>query len=167
MEKKNGLDHLEIISRISFLKKVDLFQNVPGDYLASIVELLKEKSYYEGEILFKKGDPGDAFYLIKTGKISILSEDKEVAVILPGQGTGEMSLIDGEPRSATALIKEDSELFRLSSADFHKLLNSYTSITTSLLKTLSQRSRSLLAKDSGKLPDRPAESITQPPRSGR
>jgi hypothetical protein len=140
------IDYYEMISRISFLKKVDLFANVPADYLASIVGLLKEKTFYKGEVLFSQGDPGDAFYLIKTGVISVMTNNIEVAELGPGQGIGEMALIEGETRSATAILKEDSELFRLSSSDFNKLLNSYPSITISLLKTISRRLRSRMAK---------------------
>lgn len=140
------IDYYEIISRISFLKKVNLFTDLPADYLASIVPLLKEKTFYKDEILFSQGEIGDAFYLIKTGSISVLANNIEVAVLGPGEGIGEMALIEGETRSATALLKEDSQLFKLSSTDFNKLLNSYSSITISLLKTLSQRLRIRAAK---------------------
>jgi hypothetical protein len=141
---ENQIDYYEILSRISFLKKVNLFANVPADYLASIVPLLKEKTFYKNEVLFSEGDVGDAFYLIKSGSISVIANDKEVAVLGIGEGIGEMALIEGETRSATAIIKEDSQLFQLSSSDFNKLLNSYSSITISLLKTLSQRLRTHL-----------------------
>jgi CRP/FNR family cyclic AMP-dependent transcriptional regulator len=114
--------------------------------LASIVPLLKEKTFYKDEILFSQGEIGDAFYLIKTGSISVLANNIEVAVLGPGEGIGEMALIEGETRSATALLKEDSQLFKLSSNDFNKLLTSYSSITISLLKTLSQRLRIRAAK---------------------
>lgn len=143
---ENQIDYYEIISRISFLKKVNLFADLPADYLASIVPLLKEKTFYKDEILFSQGEIGDAFYLIKTGSISVLANNIEVAVLGPGEGIGEMALIEGETRSATALLKEDSQLFKLSSNDFNKLLNSYSSITISLLKTLSQRLRIRAAK---------------------
>lgn len=141
METANQIDYYEIISRISFLKKVDLFANIPADYLASIVVLLKEKTFYKNEILFSQGDPGDAFYVIKSGSISVRVNGKEIAVLGEGEGIGEMALIDGESRSATAILREDSELLRLSSSDFNKLLSSYSSITIALLKTLSHRLR--------------------------
>ncbi len=79
----------------------------------------EEKSAYEkqlntGEILFKDGDAGDEMYLIKSGKIRISKPsgeiEKTLAVLKEGDFFGEMSVIDGSPRSATATAIEPSEL---------------------------------------------------------
>jgi len=79
----------------------------------------EEKSGYEkqlntGEILFKDGDPGDEMYLIKSGKIRISKPsgeiEKTLAVLKEGDFFGEMSVIDGSPRSATATAIEPSDL---------------------------------------------------------
>ncbi|TET23086.1 MAG: Crp/Fnr family transcriptional regulator [Candidatus Cloacimonadota bacterium] len=79
----------------------------------------EEKSGYEkqlntGEVLFKDGDPGDEMYLIKSGKVRISKPageiEKTLAVLKEGDFFGEMSVIDGSPRSATAMAVEPTEL---------------------------------------------------------
>lgn len=73
-----------------------------------------EKQLNTGEVLFKDGDPGDEMYLIKSGKIRISKAagdvEKTLAILKEGDFFGEMSVIDGSPRSATATAIEPVEL---------------------------------------------------------
>jgi CRP/FNR family transcriptional regulator len=73
-----------------------------------------EKQLNTGEVLFKDGDPGDEMYLIKSGKVRISKPagdvEKTLAVLKEGDFFGEMSVIDGSPRSATATAIEPAEL---------------------------------------------------------
>lgn len=73
-----------------------------------------EKQLNTGEVMFKDGDPGDEMYLIKSGKIRISKPagdvEKTLAVLKEGDFFGEMSVIDGSPRSATATAIEPAEL---------------------------------------------------------
>lgn len=73
-----------------------------------------EKQLNTGEVLFKDGDRGDEMYLIKSGKIRISKSagevEKTLAVLKEGDFFGEMSVIDGSPRSATATAIEPAEL---------------------------------------------------------
>ena len=132
---------ISLMSTISFLKDVELFQDIPANYLASIAELMKKTTYYKGEILFHKGDAGDVFHIVQSGRIQIDIKGTHV-YIEPGEGIGEMSLLDGEPRSATAKIAEDSTLLSLTLRDFNHILNSHTSIARSMLRIMSIRLRS-------------------------
>jgi len=73
-----------------------------------------EKQLNTGDVLFKDGDPGDEMYLIKSGKIRISKAagdiEKTLAILKEGDFFGEMSVIDGSPRSATATAIEPTEL---------------------------------------------------------
>lgn len=73
-----------------------------------------EKQLNTGKVLFKDGDPGDEMYLIKSGKIRISKAagdvEKTLAILKEGDFFGEMSVIDGSPRSATATAIEPVEL---------------------------------------------------------
>jgi len=73
-----------------------------------------EKQLNTGDVLFKDGDPGDEMYLIKSGKIRISKAagdiEKTLAILKEGDFFGEMSVIDGSPRSATATALEPTEL---------------------------------------------------------
>ncbi|MEO0288294.1 MAG: cyclic nucleotide-binding domain-containing protein [candidate division WOR-3 bacterium] len=66
----------------------------------------------KGELLFKQGDPPDEVYLVKSGKIEIFVNEgeskKRLNIITEGEFLGEMAIIDGRPRSASAAALEDS-----------------------------------------------------------
>ncbi len=83
-----------------------------------------EKVLKDGEILFREGEIGDEMYLIKSGKIKIVQkvgdEMKVLAVLSEGDFFGEMALIDGSPRSATAIAEGDTELITFDKVAFRK-----------------------------------------------
>ncbi len=143
MAEEKNLDLFRIISIMSFLKEIDLFKDIPGSYLASVAEIVKEKTYYKGEKLFSQGDVGDALYLVDTGLIGIKVNDNEVAKLGKNACIGEMALIDGEQRSASAVALEESKLYYISAFEFNYLLSTQPSIAISLLKTLSSRIREI------------------------
>lgn len=92
------------------------------------------------------GEPGDALYVVLGGraKVSLVSEDgKEIILsfIDPGQVFGEMSLLDGLPRSATVATMEESRLLVLWRKDVIPYLESHPAVTLSLLAAMSQRLR--------------------------
>ncbi len=132
---------LGVLSVVSFLKKVELFSEIPANYLIPIAEMMKHKTAFAGETLFKKGDTGDSLYLIQKGAIEILFDDNHSIRVEAGETIGDMALIDGESRSATARVAEDSRLLQLRSYDFNRLLLTYPIIAKSLLRILSKRLR--------------------------
>ncbi|MEJ5307002.1 MAG: Crp/Fnr family transcriptional regulator [candidate division WOR-3 bacterium] len=83
-----------------------------------------EKVLKDGEVLFREGEVGDEMYLIKSGKIKIVQkigdEMKVLAVLSEGDFFGEMALIDGSPRSATAIAEGDTELITFDKVAFRK-----------------------------------------------
>ncbi|MBF0323089.1 MAG: cyclic nucleotide-binding domain-containing protein, partial [Magnetococcales bacterium] len=131
----------EIISQVSFLSKVPLFQDVPADYLAIMAELFDTRVCLPGEIVFQQGDQGDAFFIVQSGLVAVTVQEKEVGRFGPGAGIGEMSLLDNEPRSASCAVLEETRLLRLSSRSFSHLLETFPSIGTVLLRSMSQRLR--------------------------
>lgn len=137
-ENKNVLG---VLSIVSFLKKVDLFSEIPANYLIPIAEMMKHRTAFAGETLFEKGDTGDSLYVIQKGTIEIVIDANRTIALKTGEAIGDMALIDGEPRSATARVYEDSRLLQLRSYDFNRLLLSYPIIAKSLLRILSKRLR--------------------------
>ncbi|MEO0233645.1 MAG: Crp/Fnr family transcriptional regulator [candidate division WOR-3 bacterium] len=83
-----------------------------------------ERLLKDGEVLFREGEIGDEMYLIKSGKIKIVQkigdEMKVLAVLSEGDFFGEMALIDGSPRSATAIAEGDTELITFDKVAFRK-----------------------------------------------
>lgn len=130
---------------INVLKKIPLFASlseVDQQYLAS---LLRRRSLLKGEMLFRQGDEGTALYIIHKGRIKIsLSRGIDMvtlAILDEGEFLGEMSLLDGLPRSADAAALEDSQLYVLNRKDFLPFLIQNDSAVLAVLFALSMRLR--------------------------
>jgi len=103
-----------------------------------------EKKLNPGEVLFNEGDKGDVMYLIKDGKIKITKgkneDEKVLAVLKDGDFFGEMAIIDGSPRSATATAIESSSLLIIDKETFKSKIKENPLIEY-VLETLTKRLR--------------------------
>ena len=101
----------------------------------------------KGELLLKEGERGDRLYILKRGKLSAflgqLQSPKVLGHIIPGEFVGEMAYINGEPRVASVVADEDSELVEFSIATFDQILYRKPSWIKALLSTLSKRVKEL------------------------
>jgi CRP-like cAMP-binding protein len=140
--QKLGLSQL--VSTMSFLREVSLFRDLSTPALATIAGIAQEVHLLDGDTLFEEGDPGESLYLVSEGKISVIVEEREVAVLDRNACLGEMALISGLPRSATARALGEARLLRIDSDDFDNLLSNEPEIPYALLKTLAQRLRAAL-----------------------
>jgi CRP-like cAMP-binding protein len=97
-----------------------------------------------GDVLFREGDTGDMMYLIRQGKIKIVKgrgeEEKVLAVLKEGDFFGEMAIIDGSPRSATAVAVDEVGLLTIDKETFHSKIRENPLISY-VLETLSRRLR--------------------------
>jgi CRP-like cAMP-binding protein len=137
------------ISKI--IKQVPIFRMLGKESIDFIIERLKFKSYESEETICKIGDPGDTMFIIIGGgvKICIYSQDDEEQVVAnlgPGDYVGEMALLTGEPRSASVITTEPSEMFLLHKNDFDVILEKFPSISLSMGKIVSKRLRETLTK---------------------
>jgi CRP-like cAMP-binding protein len=137
-------------STTEILAEIDLFAGLPRAHLQRVVEIGVEESHRTGAKIFEEGDKGDKFYLILDGAIRISRfvpgmGEEALAVLRPGAYFGEMSLIDDEPRSATALAHERCRLFVVKRRDLEDLLFVDRDLAYELLwnwvRTLSRRLR--------------------------
>ncbi len=100
----------------------------------------------DGEVLFRRGDPGDAFYLIESGKIRIFTIDEggqEITLntLREGEAIGELALMDDRPRSASACALGRTVLNRLSREDFLAGVQASPELSRRIVRLLSQRTR--------------------------
>ncbi len=96
-----------------------------------------------GEIIFCEYEPGDAFYLIQSGKVKIVKIvgeiEKTLDVLNPGEFFGEMALLEEAPRSATTIALTDVKLLEFNRANFEVLMQGNPQIVLNLLKLFSKR----------------------------
>ncbi len=128
------------------LAQMPLFAGLAADELDELATLFRPRRYGKGEVVFREGDPGTAFYVVEAGevKLTLVSLDgKEVMLALLGPGGffGELSLLDGEPRSADATARVDSLLLILDREDFLRLVEGRPQLARGLLAALSRRLR--------------------------
>ncbi len=127
------------------LKNIPLFSFVSDEDLELIAEKLELRSFPANTQLIEEGDPGDCLYLIKTGRVKVFAkhEDLKQEIILSyldaGDHFGEMSLISGEPRSASVVSVTDIEVWELSRSVFDSLIMNNPNITLTLTHLLTQR----------------------------
>jgi CRP/FNR family cyclic AMP-dependent transcriptional regulator len=128
------------------LKDVPLFAGLTDDDLARLSLLLTEKHYPRETVIVSATDPGDALYIVADGEVKVsLWSDSGREIILstlgPGSFFGEMSLVDGEPRSANVACLTDSLLLRLGRREFLQALRSYPTIAINVMTEICVRLR--------------------------
>lgn len=143
------------VERRRLLSHVSLFSLLDEADLDELLKLTTTRRLGEGEILFRKGDPGRQLYGVLEGRLKIYSsgaDGREVVFGLsdPGDVTGEIALLDSEPRSATVVALEPTELLMLDRRDFLPFLQRHPSVAIRLAEILAERLRRLseLAEDS-------------------
>lgn len=101
--------------------------------------------YRAGEIVFREGDPGAEMYVIQSGQVELyrnVSDEKRfIRVFEKGDFFGEMSLLEGMPRTATAQVLEDADLIVINGATFDQMIKSNIEIAVRMLRKLSKRLR--------------------------
>jgi len=135
---------INLFERIRLLKQSSIFNGVETDDLRFVAELLEQEVSFKSEHIFDINDYGNEMYIITSGKIGISiksHEDDYISILSTGDCFGEMNLLDGLPRSATACALEDSQLLSLSKSNLRGLILSYPEISLGMLRSLSLRLR--------------------------
>jgi CRP-like cAMP-binding protein len=136
----------ELLEKILFLQKVDIFENLTIEELQKIAQITETEHYNDDEYLFRQGDPGNYAYIIVSGKVELFFETKKNVVqtlMTFGEGAcfGEMALLDGETRSAGARTVTESIISKISRNDFIQTLNRYPAMALGIISQLSYRLR--------------------------
>jgi Flp pilus assembly CpaE family ATPase len=109
------------------LRRSAVFGRLTEPELRRIARLFKERRIHHGQQLFRQGDAADSLYVVVSGRLRISAADeaghqKVLAFAAAGEMVGEMGVLSGEPRSATAVATDDTDLLQLRKADFDALL---------------------------------------------
>ena len=97
--------------------------------------------YAPGDVIFAEGDPGDKMYVIRSGEVEILLDDRVLEVLTSGGIFGEMALIDGAARVATARAKTACEVAPISEKTFLFLVHETPFFAIAVMRTLAARLR--------------------------
>ncbi len=111
------VDYRSEQGRIALLRQVDALEQLEKEYLEMIASKMNLRYFDSGETLFREGDPGDSMYIVVVGvlKVIVIRDNTELAIaqITPGQFFGEMSMLTGEPRTATIRATTDVIVYEI------------------------------------------------------
>ena len=126
-----------------FLQKLRAFERLTPATLASIADKMQVEQQLAGDIITRQGEPGDKFYLIRSGKVAVVVDDgtqkRLAATLSDGDFFGEQALITGEPRNATVQATKNTLLYSLGKEDFQAALAQSATLREELQKVLFER----------------------------
>jgi CRP/FNR family cyclic AMP-dependent transcriptional regulator len=126
---------------LQMLAEVDLFEGISRADLRRIYTAGKEVDFAAGEDLIIEGRQGGRFFLILEGQVDVSIRGRTLRSFGPGEYLGEISLIDGQPRSASAVAVSPVRTWSLSSWNFKPLLRTYPSVAEKIMLLLCRRLR--------------------------
>jgi len=133
------------MDRIELLKNIPLFESLEADDLEALAAKLREAKVAAGETVFAQGDEGDAMYLIQDGAIDIVASTGNKRVVLTSlfkqQYFGELALLDGAPRSATAQATRDTSMLALERDDFIEFIKKRPEAALAIMHEVGERIR--------------------------
>ena len=134
------------MDKISLLESVPIFSDLSKSDLTKISDRMTHRKFTKNQMILLEDDLGQTFFVIATGSVKItrLSDDgREVILAMLGEADffGEMSLLDGDGRSANVVALEASEVLTLARNEFLDILEQYPKISISLLEELTNRLR--------------------------
>ena len=132
--------------RMRFLRSVPMFSRLSGEDLLSIADAVEEQELGDADVIFRKGDPGDEFYLIVEGTVRIAHGKKLVTSLGEREFFGDLAILDHQPRSADAVCAGAVRLLRLRGADLRGLMATRPQITTEILEVMVRRLRDATAR---------------------
>lgn len=121
--------------------RVPLFNGLSVRELSAIASSAEERDAAPGEVLTEQGAPGDEFFIVESGEIEIRQDDRELRRLGPGDYLGEIALVFGGNRTATAVAATASHLFVLRKDAFDRMVKSQPRIEDKILATVSERMR--------------------------
>jgi CRP/FNR family cyclic AMP-dependent transcriptional regulator len=136
---------------IKLLEGIPLFASLTGDERWDLARRITVKDVAAGEHLFWIGDPGSEFYVISSGRMLVTYPDGDghevtLAVLGPGDFLGEVSLLDGGPRTASVRAESDASLLCLEREAFFKFIHETPSGAIHIMNVLGRRQRESVDK---------------------
>ncbi|MBI3928871.1 MAG: peptidase domain-containing ABC transporter [Armatimonadetes bacterium] len=153
------------VSIRAFLKLFTLMTTLSARQIKTVLDQLGERSYAKDEFVFREGDQGDSFYIVRSGRVEILRErngqSARLRELREGDFFGELALLYGDARTASVRCLEDTETFRLDRKDFDQLVEQAPEVKQQILEAVSHyHLEESLRQKWGLREDRPVE----PPR---
>ncbi|MCF8157497.1 MAG: Crp/Fnr family transcriptional regulator [Rhodoferax sp.] len=137
---------MSMLSNLDLIRRVPLFSMLTPLQAESLVESVSKRRFKRGEVLVAQGSKSNALYIILSGRTRVVMTDSKareviLATLRAGDYVGEMSLIDGEPHSATVVAEQQVDALVLGRDDFLRCLSENSAMSFAVMQELVQRLR--------------------------
>ena len=144
LSNENETEDIELADNYNLLNDIEIFKPFPDEAKSIISEKLRNLHFREDEIIVSQGDKGDSLFIIIEGVVNIrlqLEDGNIVEIARLGAGNffGEMSLLTGEPRTATVITLTETYLFEIKKDDIAPIMEMHPEISTLLGEVLMDR----------------------------
>lgn len=138
---------MALLSNLELIRRVPLFAQLTTAQAQSLVGSVSKQRFKRGETIVTQGQTSNALYILLTGRARVLMTDKRareviLATLRVGDHVGEMSLIDGEPHSATVQAEIMTDVLVLGRKEFSRCIAENSSMAQSVMRELVRRLRS-------------------------
>jgi CRP/FNR family transcriptional regulator, cyclic AMP receptor protein len=143
-------DHGRLVSqgedKTAELARFPIFESLSADELRQVAELAVPRHYEPGEVIFREGDRSDTCFIVRSGRVRITRTHSggrrlTLAELSAGDMFGELSMFDGEGRSATVEALEETSALALLEGDIRRVLREHPDIAVKMLARLASRLR--------------------------
>jgi CRP-like cAMP-binding protein len=135
----------QIVDRVFVLEGVQLFHGLSVDDLAAVAAIVTEGHAEGGEIIYSQGDPGDSMFIIVSGEVRLLKDEKPLLDLYAGDSFGQVSILDHGPRPVTARAGDEGvDYLYLEREPFMDLVADRPEVINGLFVVLARRLRELV-----------------------
>ena len=129
--------------KAELLTAAPLFAGVDADGLVALADRVIEVDYPRGAVIARQGDVGTGFFVVASGSVEVVRDGAVIARLGPGEFFGELSVLDGLPRTAQVIASEPTTCLALASWEFEGVVRENPSVALSVMRGLASRLREL------------------------
>jgi cyclic nucleotide-binding protein len=134
------------VERVLVLKGADLLKEVGPRHLLGLANVAREIEIFQGDLIYAEDDPADALYIVVEGRVNLLTGDKKMSEVGPGEAFGTWSLVDDSERGHRAECVQDGLALALHRDEFYDLAAGDLTLLQELVRVLAKRLRALVAE---------------------
>ena len=129
--------------KTELLAAAPLFEGVDAEGLASISRRIVEVEFQPGQVIARQGDVGTGLFIVASGKVQVVRDGETIATLGPGEFFGELSVLDGLPRTAQVVAVEPTSCLGLASWEFEAVVREHPGVAIAVMRGLARRLRRL------------------------